>query len=224
MVATTRPELLPACVALVAHPDDARYAGLIGSSATTPLFGVRVPILAHHLADPGKGTGLVMVCTFGDMTDVIWWRELQLETRPVIGKDGRLLPAPPPGIVTRRGNGDLPPTRRLAGKGRQAASQRSAGRGRPAARRARADPARREVLRIRPGSAGDHHDPPVVHPQWQPVREAGGHAAGSRPRAALASRAHAGQVRALGGRADRRLADQPPALQRRANPAVVPAG
>jgi valyl-tRNA synthetase len=103
VVATTRPELLPACVALVAHPDDVRYASLFGSSATTSLFGVRVPILAHHLADPAKGTGLVMVCTFGDMTDVTWWRELQLATRPVIGKDGRMLPAPPPGITTRKG-------------------------------------------------------------------------------------------------------------------------
>jgi len=94
IVATTRPELLPACVALVAHPDDARYAGLIGTTALTPLFGAAVPILAHRLADPDKGTGLVMVCTFGDTTDVTWWRDLQLETRPVIGADGRLLPGP----------------------------------------------------------------------------------------------------------------------------------
>ncbi len=99
VVATTRPELLPACVALVAHPDDARYAGLFGSYATTPLFGTRVPILAHPLADPAKGTGIVMVCTFGDQTDVTWWRDLRLETRPAIGKDGRLLPAPPAGIA-----------------------------------------------------------------------------------------------------------------------------
>ncbi len=70
VVATTRPELLPACVALVAHPDDERYVSLFGSTATTPVFGVPVPILAHRLADPAKGTGLVMVCTFGDMTDV----------------------------------------------------------------------------------------------------------------------------------------------------------
>ena len=82
IVATTRPELLPACVALVAHPDDARYAGLIGTTAVTPLFGVPVPILSHRLADPDKGTGLVMVCTFGDMADVTWWRDLQLGTRP----------------------------------------------------------------------------------------------------------------------------------------------
>ena len=122
VVATTRPELLPACVALVAHPDDARYAGLFGSSATTPLFGVRVPILAHHLADPEKGTGLVMVCTFGDMTDVTWWRDLQLDTRPVIGKDGRLLPAPPPGITTREGTRGY---EQLAGLSAKAARQRA---------------------------------------------------------------------------------------------------
>ena len=122
VVATTRPELLPACVALVAHPDDARYAGLVGSSATTPLFGVRVPILAHHLADPEKGTGLVMVCTFGDMTDVTWWRDLQLDTRPVIGKDGRLLPAPPPGITTREGTRGY---EQLAGLSAKAARQRA---------------------------------------------------------------------------------------------------
>jgi valyl-tRNA synthetase len=103
VVATTRPELLPACVALVAHPDDERYRGLIGSTVTTPLFGAAVPVLAHRLADPEKGTGLVMVCTFGDMTDVTWWRDLQLDTRPVLGKDGRLLPAAPPGITTEAG-------------------------------------------------------------------------------------------------------------------------
>ena len=102
VVATTRPELLPACVALVAHPGDERYAKLFGSTATTPVFGVTVPILAHRLADPAKGTGLVMVCTFGDMSDVAWWRDLQLETRPVLGKDGRLLPEPPTGLTTER--------------------------------------------------------------------------------------------------------------------------
>jgi valyl-tRNA synthetase len=96
LVATTRPELLPACVALVAHPDDERYAGLFGRAVRTPLFGVSVPVLAHRLADPAKGTGIAMVCTFGDTTDVTWWRDLGLDTRPVIGKDGRLLDGPLP--------------------------------------------------------------------------------------------------------------------------------
>ncbi|WP_144151980.1 valine--tRNA ligase [Paraburkholderia sp. BCC1885] len=90
VIATTRPELLPACVALVAHPDDARYRYLVGSTVRSPLFEADVPVLAHPLAEPAKGTGLAMVCTFGDLTDVIWWRELKLPTRCVISKDGRL--------------------------------------------------------------------------------------------------------------------------------------
>ena len=92
MIDTTRPELLPSCVALVAHPSDVRYQSLFGTvTVTTPLFGVEVPILAHHLADPEKGTGIAMICTFGDTTDVTWWRELQLPTRAVVGRDGRLV-------------------------------------------------------------------------------------------------------------------------------------
>jgi valyl-tRNA synthetase len=75
-IETTRPELLPACVALVAHPDDERYRPLFGTEVVTPLFGVRVPVLAHGLADPEKGSGIAMICTFGDTTDVVWWREL----------------------------------------------------------------------------------------------------------------------------------------------------
>jgi len=95
-VATTRPELLPACVALVAHPDDDRYASLAGRTVRTPLFGAEVPVLTHHLAEPAKGTGIAMVCTFGDTTDVTWWRDLRLGTRPVVGKDGRLRDGPLP--------------------------------------------------------------------------------------------------------------------------------
>jgi valyl-tRNA synthetase len=95
LIETTRPELVPACVALVAHPDDHRYRERFGTSVTTPLFGVPVPVLAHHLAEPDKGTGIAMICTFGDVTDVVWWRELQLPTRSVMGRDGRLLPDPP---------------------------------------------------------------------------------------------------------------------------------
>ena len=92
---TTRPELVVSCVALVAHPDDARYQAAFGSTARTPVFGVEVPIVAHPLAQPDKGTGLAMVCTFGDTTDVTWWRELNLSTRSVIGRDGRFLTATP---------------------------------------------------------------------------------------------------------------------------------
>ena len=89
---TTRPELLPACVALVAHPDDERYRPLFGATATTPLFRAAVPIVAHELADPEKGTGVAMICTFGDTTDVTWWRELGLGIRTVVQRDGRLRP------------------------------------------------------------------------------------------------------------------------------------
>jgi valyl-tRNA synthetase len=87
---TTRPELLPACVAVVAHPDDERFQPLFGQHATTPLFGVSVPIVAHELADPEKGTGIAMICTFGDTTDVTWWRELSLPVRAIVQRDGRL--------------------------------------------------------------------------------------------------------------------------------------
>ncbi len=92
-IETTRPELLPSCVALVAHPDDARYQPLFGSLVLSPLFNVPVPVVAHELADPGKGSGIAMICTFGDTTDVTWWRELSLPARVVIGRDGRFLPA-----------------------------------------------------------------------------------------------------------------------------------
>ena len=89
-IETTRPELLPACVALVAHPDDPRYRPLIGTDVVTPVFGVRVPVKAHALAEPEKGTGIAMICTFGDITDVTWWRELKLPVRAVIQANGTL--------------------------------------------------------------------------------------------------------------------------------------
>ncbi|MGH4026644.1 MAG: valine--tRNA ligase [Pseudonocardiaceae bacterium] len=102
-VATTRPELLPACVALVAHPDDERYQKLFGQTVRSPLFMVDVPVLAHQLADPDKGLGIAMVCTFGDLTDVTWWRELDLATRTIVGRDGRLVAEPPPGLDDQAG-------------------------------------------------------------------------------------------------------------------------
>jgi valyl-tRNA synthetase len=91
VIETTRPELLPACVAVVAHPDDERYRTLTGKTVRTPLFNVDVPFVAHYLADPEKGSGIAMICTFGDLTDVTWWRELDLDMRPIVGVDGRLL-------------------------------------------------------------------------------------------------------------------------------------
>jgi valyl-tRNA synthetase len=99
MIDTTRPELLAACVAVVAHPDDKRYHDLFGTEVTTPLFGVSVPVLPHELADADKGTGAAMVCTFGDLTDVTWWRELDLPIRAIVGRDGRVL-AEPPGAIS----------------------------------------------------------------------------------------------------------------------------
>ncbi len=101
-IETTRPELLAACVALVAHPDDERYQALFGTTVTTPLFGVEVPIVAHHLAQKDKGSGIAMICTFGDVTDVIWWRELDLPNRTIIGADGRLI-AEAPDVITGAG-------------------------------------------------------------------------------------------------------------------------
>ena len=89
-IETSRPELIPACVALVVHPTDQRYAALVGTTVLTPLFGVPVPVMAHELADPEKGTGVAMICTFGDVTDVTWWRELRLPARVIMQKDGSI--------------------------------------------------------------------------------------------------------------------------------------
>ncbi len=102
-IETTRPELLAACVALVAHPEDERYKPLFGSTATTPIFGVEVPVLSHHLAQPDKGSGIAMICTFGDVTDVIWWRELDLPNRAIIGFDGRIVSEAPDAITGEAG-------------------------------------------------------------------------------------------------------------------------
>ena len=102
-VETTRPELIAACVALIAHPDDERYQHLFGSTVRSPLFGVEVPVLAHHAAEMDKGAGIAMCCTFGDLTDVQWWRELQLPNRTIIGRDGRILPDVPEWITDDAG-------------------------------------------------------------------------------------------------------------------------
>jgi len=101
-IETTRPELLPSCVALVANPDDDRYKELFGKTVITPLFGVEVPVVAHQLADPEKGSGIAMICTFGDLTDVIWWREFDLPTRGLIGWDGRIVAENPEWLTTEK--------------------------------------------------------------------------------------------------------------------------
>jgi valyl-tRNA synthetase len=89
VIATTRPELLPACVALYHHTDDDRYNGLAGRELEVPLTGHRVPVRADPDVDPAFGTGLMMVCTFGDAEDVRRWRRDGLATRVCLGEDGR---------------------------------------------------------------------------------------------------------------------------------------
>ena len=98
-IETTRPELLVSVCALIAHPDDERYQPLFGTTVSSPIFGVEVPVLAHPAAEMDKGAGIAMCCTFGDLTDVQWWRELNLPTRTVIGRDGRLQAETPEWIV-----------------------------------------------------------------------------------------------------------------------------
>jgi len=116
-IETTRPELIPACVALVANPDDDRYKPLFGTTVRTPLFDVEVPVHAHPLADPEKGSGIAMICTFGDTTDVTWWRELDLPVRAVIQRDGRLQGTRPDWLLTG-------PWDELAGKTAKQAQKR----------------------------------------------------------------------------------------------------
>ena len=109
-IETTRPELIASVVALIAHPDDERYQALFGSTVTSPVFGVEIPVLAHEAAEPDKGAGIAMCCTFGDLTDVQWWRELNLPVRTVIGRDGRLMRETPAWLANQT------PYAELAGK------------------------------------------------------------------------------------------------------------
>lgn len=102
-IETTRPELLAACAALVANPDDERYQPLFGKTVKSPLFDVELEVKAHPLAKADKGSGIAMVCTFGDLTDVTWWRELQLPTRAIMGRDGRIIAETPEWITTEAG-------------------------------------------------------------------------------------------------------------------------
>jgi valyl-tRNA synthetase len=90
IISTTRPELIPACVSLYANPEDERYTSLIGSKVRVPLFDFEVEVRAHPDVDPSFGTGLMMVCTWGDMDDVIKWKEHHLDTRAVFDERGRL--------------------------------------------------------------------------------------------------------------------------------------
>ncbi len=90
LIATTRPEFLPACVAVFVHPQDDRYKHLIGKKAVVPLFNYEVPIMSDELVEKDFGTGVVMVCTFGDKTDVLWWKKHNLELKVILNKDGTL--------------------------------------------------------------------------------------------------------------------------------------
>ena len=161
-IETTRPELVAACVALVAHPDDERYAARFGSTVHTPLFGVEVPVLAHHLAEPDKGSGIAMICTFGDVTDVVWWRELasaDAEHRDAVGPHHRDTSAR---CSRRRG---LARHRRPEREAGAAGHGGVAGRIGGPDRRPAADQAPGEVLRTGKPPARDRHEPAVVHPQ-----------------------------------------------------------
>lgn len=119
-IETTRPELLASCVALVVHPDDDRYRALVGTEVIIPLFGVRVQVMAHRLAEPEKGSGVAMICTFGDTTDVVWWRELNLPTRSIIRRDGRFQEETPNWL----GDAGAKVWRELAGKSSTQARRR----------------------------------------------------------------------------------------------------
>jgi len=218
MIDTTRPELLPACVALVAHPDDERYRPMFGTTVTSPLFGVEVPIMAHELAQVDKGTGIAMICTFGDTTDVTWWRELQLPTRVIVERNGRLKADAPDWIMSDSGRRAYA---ELAGQTVRAAQTRIV-----------------ELL----GEAGElvGEPKPITHPvkffekgdrpleivssrQWY-IRNGG---RDPDLRQALAQRGKELQWHPswmLGRGPQRRLAHLPPALLRCAVPAVVPGG
>ena len=167
-IETTRPELIPACVALVAHPDDERYKPLFGKDVVTPLFGVRVPVKAHALADPEKGSGIAMICTFGDITDVTWWRELSLPVRAMIQPDGTLatgdLGRARMGIggCRRARSGSTTTLVRLSASKARAKIVEQLKRSRRSGRRAAPDHARGEVLREGRSAARDHHQPAVV--------------------------------------------------------------
>ena len=223
-IETTRPELIPACVALIAHPDDERYQPLFGTTVTSPVFGVEIPVLAHHLAEPDKGAGIAMCCTFGDLTDVQWWRELQLPVRTVIERDGRLQPRDPR-VAHRRRRGDG--VRRA---GRQDDVLRPRGDGR-ACSASRGDLEGEPTPTTRMANFYEKGDKPleiVSTRQWY-IRN-GGRDADLREAMVergdeidVDPRPHAPPLRQLGQRPQRRLADLAAALLRHPVPGLVPA-
>ncbi len=90
IIMTTRPELLPACVAVMVHPEDERYKKFHGKKAITALFDVKVPIICDELVHLDKGTGAVMCCTFGDESDIRWWKKHNLPLKIIIAQDGKI--------------------------------------------------------------------------------------------------------------------------------------
>ena len=151
-----------------ASPTTPVPASWSGSTGASPVFGVEVPVLAHRLADPEKGTGVAMVCTFGDTTDVVWWRELDLPTRAVVGRDGRFAADTPAWLTGATGAVRLRRAGREAGQPGAAGDGRDAGRLRRDGHRPAADHPPGQVLREGREPARDRHQPPVVPPQRRP--------------------------------------------------------
>ena len=89
-IATTRPEFLPACVGIFVNPKDDRYKKLIGKEVVVPLFNQKVKIRKDEKVDKNFGTGIVMICTFGDNTDIEWWKKYKLDLKNILNKDGTL--------------------------------------------------------------------------------------------------------------------------------------
>ena len=194
---------------------------LFGTTVTSPVFGVEIPVLAHPAAEMDKGAGIAMCCTFGDLTDVTWWRELQLGVRTVIGRDGRFTRETPSWLAEARGA--------LPAPGRQDRLLRARGDGGDAARagrprrRAPVDPADGELLREGRQAARDRRHPPVVPAQRRPRGGAAHRDARARRRDHLGARPHAPPVRQLGRWPQRGLADLAPAVLRNPVPGLVPA-
>ena len=221
-IETTRPELLAACGALIAHPDDERYKQYFGQYVYSPLFHVKVPILAHKAAEMDKGAGIAMCCTFGDVTDVEWWRDLNLPLRSIIQRNGRIVMDTPDWIEDEEGKRIFQETAGKTTFSARKRHRRRAARCRRSGRRADPDQAYDELLREGRQAARNRHLPPVVPEERRHRREAERRAHRARQGAELPPRFHARALRELGARPQRRLADLPPALLRRSVPAVVP--
>ena len=200
-IETTRPELLAACTSLIANPNDERYKQYFGQSVYSPLFKVKVPILAHPAAEMDKGAGIAMCCTFGDVTDVEWWRDLKLPTRPIIQRNGRIVMDTPDWITDPAGREMFARDRRQDHVLRPQDHRRRAARGRRPGRRADPDQAYDELLREGRQAAGDRHLPSVVPEERRHRRQTERRADRARQGAQLPPRFHARALRELGASA-----------------------